>query len=488
MKHQILRNVAFSLLLGMLPLLSLASEQTDGSVGAFASDHILKSKESGLHEKMGGVVGFVGSVSYSISNTNRTASAVVNQISNSSGTVTSGSLSLRLFVTTAPITGASFTYWSVGQQALNPLPPHYVYNNLSGAVPLLTVPDGVYYIHLGIFEYGAGCTGTSDGFCLDDRVTFTDLIQVSGGVYTTYTPPPPSTGVVSLTGSISYSISTVNQTASASVAQVINNSANVTSGSLSLRLFVTTAPISGNFTYWTVGERSLNPLLPGYAYNNLSGAVPLLRVPDGIYYISLGIFEYYVGCASTDGYCLDDYLTFSQQVQVVGGVYVTYAGTTIVPAIEYYYPPWNMYFVTAIPGEIAALDTGVFAGWQRTGKLFNVYALAGAPASSSTVFRFFSTTFSPKSSHFYTANVAEYNALVNGTGWQLEGPVFSTPMPASNGTCPAGSIPIYRMYNNGQGGAPNHRFTTDNSVRAQMLAAGWIAEGQGIGVGFCSPQ
>lgn len=79
-------------------------------------------------------------------------------------------------------------------------------------------------------------------------------------------------------------------------------------------------------------------------------------------------------------------------------------------------------------------------------------------------------------------------SLVNGIGWQLEGPVFSTPMPALDGTCPAGSIPIYRMYNNGMGGAPNHRFTTDLNVRSQVLAAGWIAEGQGIGVGFCSPQ
>ena len=158
-------------------------------------------------------------------------------------------------------------------------------------------------------------------------------------------------------------------------------------------------------------------------------------------------------------------------------------------AVEYYYPAWNFYFVTAAPAEIAALDGGAFGGaWKRTGQQFNVYTLAGAPASSSTVYRFFSTIFDPSSSHFYTANVAEYNALVSGVGWQLEGPVFSTPQPATDGSCPAGSIPIYRMYNNGMGGAPNHRFTTDINVRAIMLAAGWIPEGQGIGVGFCSPQ
>src|SRR5256885_12820960 len=113
-----------------------------------------------------------------------------------------------------------------------------------------------------------------------------------------------------------------------------------------------------------------------------------------------------------------------------------------------------MYFVTAISAEIAALDTGVFPGWQRTDQQFNVYALAGAPASSSTVWRFFSTIFSPRSSHFYTANVVEYNALVNGTGWQLEGTVFSRPMAASNGTLPYGSILTYRMCNHGMDGAP----------------------------------
>jgi len=164
-------------------------------------------------------------------------------------------------------------------------------------------------------------------------------------------------------------------------------------------------------------------------------------------------------------------------------------GSGPVHAVEYYYAAWNFYFVTAGSTEIAALDGGAFGGvWQRTGQQFNVYPLAAAPASSSTVWRFFSTIFDPRSSHFYTANGAEYDALVKGIGWRLEGPVFSTPMPANDGTCPPGTIPIYRTYNNGQGGAPNHRFTTDINVRSQMLAAGWSPEGQGIGVGFCSPQ
>jgi hypothetical protein len=47
---------------------------------------------------------------------------------------------------------------------------------------------------------------------------------------------------------------------------------------------------------------------------------------------------------------------------------------------------------------------------------------------------------------------------------------------------------VYRLYNNGQGGAPNHRYTTASSVRDQMLAAGWILEGNGPGFAFmCAP-
>ena len=73
--------------------------------------------------------------------------------------------------------------------------------------------------------------------------------------------------------------------------------------------------------------------------------------------------------------------------------------------------------------------------------------------------------------------------------WQFEGDVFYTMPPAQDGSCAAGMKPVYRMYNNGQGGAPNHRYTTEPAVRALMLAQGWIAEGYGtIGVIMCAPQ
>jgi hypothetical protein len=43
------------------------------------------------------------------------------------------------------------------------------------------------------------------------------------------------------------------------------------------------------------------------------------------------------------------------------------------------------------------------------------------------------------------------------------------------------------LYNNGQGGAPNHRFTVSDVIRLQMLGLGYIAEGADIGVGMCAP-
>jgi lysyl endopeptidase len=156
-------------------------------------------------------------------------------------------------------------------------------------------------------------------------------------------------------------------------------------------------------------------------------------------------------------------------------------------AIEYYHAAFDHYFVTAIPGEIASLDSGTFAGWKRTGQSFSVYATSGAPSNSSTVYRFFSTSFAPKSSHFYTSSTQEFAALTSNSNWQLEGPVFSSITPTVAGICPAANLPIYRLYNNGHGGAPNHRYTTNTTVRAQMLAQGWIPEGYGaLGVMMCN--
>ncbi len=152
-------------------------------------------------------------------------------------------------------------------------------------------------------------------------------------------------------------------------------------------------------------------------------------------------------------------------------------------AVEYYHAAFDHYFVTAIADEIAKLDDGTFAGWARTGRSFKVFTIAGTGLSP--VCRFFSTAFAPKSSHFYTASPSECTAVKANADWQFEAEVFYVGVPAADGSCASGTVPVYRLYNNGQGAAPNHRFTTELQVRQEMLDRKWVPEGQGIGVTMC---
>ncbi|MEP7274900.1 MAG: hypothetical protein ABI812_01010, partial [Betaproteobacteria bacterium] len=73
-------------------------------------------------------------------------------------------------------------------------------------------------------------------------------------------------------------------------------------------------------------------------------------------------------------------------------------------AIEYFHTGFSHYFITALAAEIAALDGGQFAGWQRTGRAFRVWTSGAGLAG---VCRFFTTAFAPKSSHFYTPDTNE---------------------------------------------------------------------------------
>jgi serine protease len=148
-----------------------------------------------------------------------------------------------------------------------------------------------------------------------------------------------------------------------------------------------------------------------------------------------------------------------------------------VPVIEYYAPSLNHYFMTANPPEINALDSGAIPGWQRTQASFNAYA--SATAGTNPVCRFYIPP--PYDSHFYSASPAECAQVQATYPWfDYESPsVFYIALPDANGICPPGTIVVYRLFNNGMGGGPNHRYTTSPAVKAQMIAQGWIAEGYG---------
>ena len=141
-------------------------------------------------------------------------------------------------------------------------------------------------------------------------------------------------------------------------------------------------------------------------------------------------------------------------------------------AVEFFHAGFGHYFVSADADEIAGLDSGAIAGWARTGESFTVWSTGSGLAD---VCRFFTTAFAPKSSHFYTANSAECDAVGRNPVWQYEKVAFLVAVPDAGGACPLG-VKLYRLYNNGQTGAPNHRYTTSLAIRSQMIAQGFVPE------------
>jgi hypothetical protein len=58
-------------------------------------------------------------------------------------------------------------------------------------------------------------------------------------------------------------------------------------------------------------------------------------------------------------------------------------------------------------------------------------------------------------------------------------------LPAA-GVCPPGTVPVYRVFDNRTDA--NHRYMIDRALRDQMVALGWIAEGDGPDlVVMCAP-
>jgi hypothetical protein len=158
------------------------------------------------------------------------------------------------------------------------------------------------------------------------------------------------------------------------------------------------------------------------------------------------------------------------------------ASSAPITVVEYYHTGFGHYFMTADPDEIAGLDGGAYGGvFVRTGQEF--LARDGPVPGTEDVCRFFTVAFAPKSSHFYTADPVECAGVKVNPNWQYEKIAFYIAVPAA-GLCDAGHVPVYRMYNDGMTGAPNHRFTTSLAIYNQFTSSmGWIGEG----VRFCAP-
>lgn len=162
------------------------------------------------------------------------------------------------------------------------------------------------------------------------------------------------------------------------------------------------------------------------------------------------------------------------------------ARAALTSAVEFWHGRFGSVFLATSPDEIAKLDSGAIEGWMRLATEFKVDDEPGPGLVP--VCRFFSTRFAAKGSHFFTAFADECTALKANPDWTYEGEAFHVRLPDAAGRCPAGTMPIFRGYNGGEGGAPAHRFSPFPEERCLW---GWACtpEGSGAeGVAFCAPE
>ena len=171
-------------------------------------------------------------------------------------------------------------------------------------------------------------------------------------------------------------------------------------------------------------------------------------------------------------------------------------------AYEFYNRSQDKFFMTSDPVEIALLPSSAFPGWLPTGEGFNAISADAAAAAvksvavpTSPVCRFY---IPPEhgDSHFFSADPAQCQQVLDlrATNPSFSGYIEETAnaflvyLPdLVTGACPAGTIPIYRLWN--RRFDSNHRYTANPSIKAQMVAKGYAPEGYGPNaVAMCSPQ
>ncbi len=170
----------------------------------------------------------------------------------------------------------------------------------------------------------------------------------------------------------------------------------------------------------------------------------------------------------------------------------TVQGSYFPTAVEFYNAALDHYFVTTDAREISDLETGVHPGWKRTGQQFQIYVQDPTSPSGqfplAPVCRYYGLPAFGLDTHFFSAFKEECDAVVAKwpDRWFLETPdAFGVHLPnSSDGTCPQGTSPLYRLFNNRPD--VNHRYTMMLSIRDQMIAQSWIPEGFGaVGVAMC---
>ncbi len=170
----------------------------------------------------------------------------------------------------------------------------------------------------------------------------------------------------------------------------------------------------------------------------------------------------------------------AKSITITGGVPVP----TPVTVVEFYNAALDHYFITYVADEIAKLDNGTFKGWARTGLSFNAWA--STQSGTSAVCRIYIPP-GKGDGHFFGRDTNECDGtMAKNPTFILESSTFLYLYPPTLGNCATGQVPVYRVFSNRADA--NHRYTTSRTVRDQMVAKGWLAEGDGADtVVMCAP-
>jgi hypothetical protein len=151
--------------------------------------------------------------------------------------------------------------------------------------------------------------------------------------------------------------------------------------------------------------------------------------------------------------------------------------------IEYHSSALDDYFLTALPYEIEALDSGTSPGWKRTG--YSVLAWTSPvvtgqspPDDLTPVCRIYIPPVDGDS-HFYSVSRVEcsgFPTLHPEVFFETDAAFFATLPNLQTGTCSSGQAPMYQLWNPR---GSSHRYTTQPEVRDDMQSRGYIAEGYG---------
>lgn len=164
------------------------------------------------------------------------------------------------------------------------------------------------------------------------------------------------------------------------------------------------------------------------------------------------------------------------------------AGTAAV--VEFYDATLDHYFVTSDSFEMASLDAD-YLRWRRTGHVFYAWidpAQAPPGVFPQPVCRFYAGPAQQIDSYWFSADPVECSNVPSlSPGWALQtSAAFWVEMPDFAGQCRAGTLPVYRFFNNRRDA--NQRHTVDLSVKRAMINRAWVPDGKGTnGAAFCSP-